>query len=384
MNLTPEHQKELAQFPAALKALVEAELAAGNTIVEIGGGHPAPPVGACVKLANKVSTRARDSGDGLDFYERNSSSYSGEFTDAKRFFFVLEPPNPPPPYPDMDAIRKSLEPKPDPLARLAQREAGSRVDCADDDPPTSRPRAEKPAPADKALTTTESATGARRLLYFRDRRPPQEVQFALERELMVLFAGAMDEGQLRLLARGYVNGACYFFELRFEAATLLQNCYSLRVEGSWAEHPVAHHEYFRKTSESWFKLWTRDLRPANPPKAGATSSGRYRKLAEAALKAEAQLDSVPAIQQAIVAGLMRGGTFATSHKEGGTNIFWRDGKFIRSDYGEYPDHKTFSDEAEFLKMLRRFCQFDVTRNSGTKPLPEFDEWKLILRRMQAR
>ncbi|MBP7950568.1 MAG: hypothetical protein KA004_13025 [Verrucomicrobiales bacterium] len=39
MNLTPEQQNELAQFPAALKALVAAELAAGNSIVEIGGGQ---------------------------------------------------------------------------------------------------------------------------------------------------------------------------------------------------------------------------------------------------------------------------------------------------------------------------------------------------------
>ena len=381
MNLTAEQQKELAQFPPVLKALIEAELAAGNSIVEIGSGHPAPPVGACAKLANKVSTRPRDSSNGLDFYERNGSSHSGEFTDDKRFFFVLEPPNPPPPEPDMDAIRKALEPKTTPLDRLAQREAGSVVDFVEDEIPTSRPRAEKPFPADEALTTTESATHARRLLHFRDRRPPHEVQFALERELMVLFAGAIDEGQLRLLARGYVNGARYFFELRFEAALLLQNCYSLRVEGCWVEHPVANHEYFRKTSEGWFKLWTRDLRPANPPKAGATSSGRYRKLAEAALKAEAHLDSVAAIQQAIVEGVKRGGRYGTSHKEGGTNIFWRHGNFFRSDYGDYPDNKAFTDEAEFLKMLRQFCQFDVTRNSGTKPLSEFDEWKLILRRM---
>lgn len=46
MNLTPEQTKELAEFPPVLRALVEAELAAGNAIVEIAHGHPGPPVSA--------------------------------------------------------------------------------------------------------------------------------------------------------------------------------------------------------------------------------------------------------------------------------------------------------------------------------------------------
>ena len=96
----------------------------------------------------------------------------------------------------------------------------------------------------------------------------------------------------------------------------------------------------------------------------------------------AHLDSVAAVQRAIVEGMQRGGSFGTSHKEGGTSIFWRDGKFIRSDYGDDPDYKLFTDEAEFLKMLWQFSQFDVTRTAGTQPLPEFDVWKLILRRMR--
>lgn len=378
MNLTPEQQTGLEPFPAALRGLIEAELAAGNAIAELGHGFPAPPVGAYCRLAQKVSTRPCASAEGLSFYERNGSSHAGEFTDAKRFFFVLEPPNPPPPEPDMDAIRKAHEPKTNPPARLAEREAGTRPRPRTK-PPELPAAPEEAVAAAEALSETVTATGARRVLHFRDRRPPHEVQFALERGLMVLFAGAMDEGQLRMLARGYVTGALYFFELRFEAATLWHNCYSLRIEGSWSEHSPANQEYFRKTSESWFKLWTRDLKPANPPQAGAGSTARYRKLADAALQAEAHLDSVAAIQRAILDGLKQGGTFRTSHKEGGTNIAWRAGQFVRSDYGDNPDHKAYADEAEFLKMLRPFCHFDVARHAGNKPLPEVDEWKLILR-----
>lgn len=105
MNLTAEQQEELAKFPPVLRALIAAELAAGNSIVEVGHSFPAPPAGAYFKLANKVGTRPRASGDGIDFHDRNGSLYSGEFTDAKRFYFILEPPRPPEPEPDLDALR---------------------------------------------------------------------------------------------------------------------------------------------------------------------------------------------------------------------------------------------------------------------------------------
>src|SRR6186713_1554117 len=101
MSVPAEYSREFAEFPAVLRALVEAELADGNAIVEISSGFPAPPAGACLRLARNISTRPRESGGGIDFYERNNSDYLGELTDAKRHFFVLEPPGPPEPEPDM-------------------------------------------------------------------------------------------------------------------------------------------------------------------------------------------------------------------------------------------------------------------------------------------
>ncbi|MEQ1693084.1 MAG: hypothetical protein ABMA00_17475, partial [Gemmatimonas sp.] len=297
MNLTTEQQTELSQYPQVLRDLLLAELAAGNVIVEIGHSFPAPPAGGYIKLANTVSTRPRASGDGIDFYDRNSSIYSGEFTDAKRFYFILEPPSPPPPEPDMNALRKSYEPRPDPLTMLAQRasEPDEKGTPADSSMSSTSPETRAPAPALRALTSTETATGATRILHFRDQRPPHEVQFALERELMTLFAPSMDHDTLCLLATRNVNGARYAFELRFEAALLAYNCYSLRVEVSWDEHPTTHHEYFRKTSDSWFSLWTRDLMRANPPDPDEGSRERYRELCDSALQAETHLDSVTAI-----------------------------------------------------------------------------------------
>jgi len=100
----------LSGFPPALRALIEAEIAAGNEIVEVASCYPAPPAGLYVKLARPVTTRPRESGDGISFVDRGSSLCSGEFSDERRFHFVLEPPRPPEPEPDMDAIRAGRVP----------------------------------------------------------------------------------------------------------------------------------------------------------------------------------------------------------------------------------------------------------------------------------
>lgn len=129
-SLSKEHAQEFARFPSALHELVLAELSAGNTIAEFSHGFPAAPCGAYIKLARAVTTRARAKTPELDFYDRNGSSYSGEFTDAKRHFFVLEPPRPPSPPPDMDAIRAALEAREhaanaERFPRLTKRESSS-------------------------------------------------------------------------------------------------------------------------------------------------------------------------------------------------------------------------------------------------------------------
>lgn len=399
-NLPVEQQQELSLFPPALRVLLAAELAAGNAIVEIGHSFPAPPAGAYAKLAKRISTRARESGDGLDYYERNSSSYSSEITDAKRFYFILEPPNPPPPEPDMDAIRAALAPKPDPLTVLAQREPGAIVERAVGDvlgdvlgdvvarsarvQSARRHWMDNPIPPPRALTSSETDTGNTRLLHFQDRRPPHEVQFALERELMLLFTATPDTDVLRLSAHGHVNGAQYAFELRFEAALPHVNCYSLRVDASWADQAATSVDYHRKASDGWFRLWSRDLTMATPCDAAENLPDRYRELHEAALRAESHLDSVVAVQRDIVSAMHHGGSFSTSHKEGGTNIYWRHGVFIRSDYGDDPDHVNYRDEAEFLVKLRQFCEWDVTRHAGVAKFSDLETWKLIRRRLVVR
>jgi hypothetical protein len=108
MNDSPLAAQLLASFPALLRELIQAELKAGNTIVEVASKFPAPPAGAYVMLEKPISTRPRATAGGVTFFARNTSSYAGEFTDPERFYFVIEAPLPPEPPPDMDVIRNAL------------------------------------------------------------------------------------------------------------------------------------------------------------------------------------------------------------------------------------------------------------------------------------
>ncbi|MFZ4574342.1 MAG: hypothetical protein ACOYN0_08080 [Phycisphaerales bacterium] len=101
--------EQIAAFPEPMRLLIEAELRAGNEIIAMDGTHPAPPAGLCARLAKHVTTRPRESFDGIRFFERNSSDYSGEFADAARMYFIVEPPREQGPPPDMDAIRGVVE-----------------------------------------------------------------------------------------------------------------------------------------------------------------------------------------------------------------------------------------------------------------------------------
>jgi hypothetical protein len=109
VKVPEEFAREFAEFPATLRKLVEAELKSGNRIVSIEHGFPAAPCGASIKLARAVNARRRKSGKGLSFYERNDPDYAGEFTTEERHFFVLEPPPPRQPEPDMNSLRAERE-----------------------------------------------------------------------------------------------------------------------------------------------------------------------------------------------------------------------------------------------------------------------------------
>lgn len=223
-----------------------------------------------------------------------------------------------------------------------------------------------------------SATHATWSLAFCDPRSPHEVCFGLERELMTLFTSSLEGEILVARAAPTINGIQYTFVLRFEAAGASCHHYVLHMKGDWAAQPATHHEYFGKTVVSWFELWTRGLQPAPVPSHRGDRT-RYDELVRAGMVAEAQLSTVPAIQAAIVDALRRGASFRTAHKEGGTTLRWENQRYIRSDYGESSDQQVYPSEAEFLKALRQFYDWETSRNVYPAKVPDLDAWKLIFR-----
>lgn len=105
IEIPEEFRKDADLFPPVLRALLDAELEAGNRIAKVGYTFPAGRMdGACFFMTGPITTRKRASGDGLKFRDYNSSICSGGFTDDGSVFHILEPPVPPE-EPDMDAIR---------------------------------------------------------------------------------------------------------------------------------------------------------------------------------------------------------------------------------------------------------------------------------------
>jgi len=110
VEIPQEFRKDADSFPPVLRNLLDAELEAGNQIAKAGHTFPAAPVGAYFVMTGPIATRKRATGDGLKFRDYNSSIYSGGFTDEQGYFHILEPPLPPEPEPDMDAIRAAHAP----------------------------------------------------------------------------------------------------------------------------------------------------------------------------------------------------------------------------------------------------------------------------------
>jgi len=223
------------------------------------------------------------------------------------------------------------------------------------------------------------ATSDARLLHFRDPRPPHLIQFEIEREHMVLLQRAMLGSLLIMHAQSRINGAPYRLLLKLEAVLADVNCYSLLIEIDWKTLPASTHEYHRKSAPGWLDVWLRNYSPENPAPVHGSFAERYDALVRQALAAEAAFVDVLALQRAILDGLRRGGTYATAHKEGGTRIFFQNGRFVRADHGDHEARQEYVDETAFLTSLRHFYDWQTSRSVYPDKVDDYTAWKLILR-----
>ena len=219
-------------------------------------------------------------------------------------------------------------------------------------------------------------------MHFRDSRPPHEIKFQLERDLMILFRNETTEPRLVLVGGLKQGGATYGLRLSFDAALFWTNCYTLRVGAALATAPPGSDDNFGKSAESWFSLWTRHYKADKPPEPDEGSPDRYRRLVEQSLSAETDLIDVHTVQQEILGRMRKGAKFFTAHKEGGTTISFNGSRFMKAEYGESEMVRHFANEAEFLDFLANFYDWETSRSIFPNKVPECDKWKLILRLLQ--
>lgn len=109
-------QHAIGSCPAALRRLLEAELAAGNYVIKITSTRSTSSDRLRIYLAKLVTTRPRAGAPDIVFAPAEApgapgqrSVLPGEFSDPERRFVVVEDPREPSAEPDMDAIRASLQ-----------------------------------------------------------------------------------------------------------------------------------------------------------------------------------------------------------------------------------------------------------------------------------
>lgn len=95
----------IAELPAPLRAVVEAELAAGNEVAEVIHGHPVPPVGVGVRLVRALSVALPSAAAAVRPCQFPAWDGSSGYSDEPKHNFVLGPPAAPSDPVPMDEIR---------------------------------------------------------------------------------------------------------------------------------------------------------------------------------------------------------------------------------------------------------------------------------------
>lgn len=200
---------------------------------------------------------------------------------------------------------------------------------------------------------------------------------------------------MRYSGETYAGGARFELSLVFEQAAAAGNAYSLSLEARW-EPTAAQDDPVRRSAQGWMDLWTSpwaltegstSIHPmADDPhavqdRADAADAARYRHLAEAAVAEDRALDTAESVQQAVLAALREGHSYRRSDKETSTDLFWRNGQYVRDDQGDNPGYVIYRTEADALRGLRQLADWDLQRRAGPRTRGDREAWILILRRL---
>lgn len=109
MQMSQHFQADVAALPAALRAVLEAELAAGNEVAEVLRGFPVAPVGAGIRFVRPLSVPVPADTVGIRPCRFPNWDGSSGYSDEPRHSFLLGPRVMPPDPPSADEIRDAAD-----------------------------------------------------------------------------------------------------------------------------------------------------------------------------------------------------------------------------------------------------------------------------------
>ncbi len=110
MKLPEDVSAAIAELPEALRAIVEAELVAGNEVAEVFHGHPVAPAGVGIRLVRPPTHLPVDiDGRGVQPCRFPAWDGSSGYADEPRHSFVLGPPEAPSEASDPDETRDAVD-----------------------------------------------------------------------------------------------------------------------------------------------------------------------------------------------------------------------------------------------------------------------------------
>lgn len=226
---------------------------------------------------------------------------------------------------------------------------------------------------------------ARQQLSFHTIECPEVIQARLERDLHAVLFPLPEQTLTTFETHHTWAGLRFQLRLSFEAAFEKENAFTFAALTAASKLPQDL-PALQRNAASWFSFWTRDWR-AHPPIDGPSPELYLARSIQWLADHNRLLDASDL--QALILEAMRGGaTFSTAHKEGGTNIYYRENMWVRSDYGDSDDYEIFHRPEDFLAALRRFYDHFVSRNTPpphapVQLAPESTAWRLIYRHLRA-
>lgn len=225
----------------------------------------------------------------------------------------------------------------------------------------------------------------RRQIHFWHEDNPFVVKHLIEQMTgTLLHRDLNDTGRLTYLGTSAAGNCKHSLLLRFEAVIESRNLYSFHIE-STAPRQWVSEESLRRDANRASDYWSSKLNIPQQEIAWADASPalllqrQQECLAMEAESARLVEDPKPiaAIQQDILAALRAGKVFRTSHKEGGTTLSFRGSSFLREDYGEEPNRRTYPTDEAMLVCLRNFYDWESRRDIYPHRPPELDVWNYI-------